>query len=138
MTVLGTIGAQIDVWESVRSDAVEQIAGLAVEHASARSLPRRTRMRGPCIGAATVTGCYVLGMFAEGGRDMLDGTEASTESTSTTTSSKLSRHSLSELSPTTVTPTPISLGCPAARPVHRLRSHVRGGRFLRRPHLRSP
>jgi len=73
MTVLDTICAQIDVWESVRNDATDQIARLAVErvrqvaavvHPDARSLHLG------CDG----DGYYLMGMFADGGRDMIDGT----------------------------------------------------------------
>lgn len=74
MTVLDAICAQIDVWESVRSDAAEQIARLAVErvrqvaavvHPDARVLHL----------SRDSDEYYLLGMFAEDGRDMIDGTD---------------------------------------------------------------
>lgn len=73
MTVLDTICAQIDVWESVRSDAAEQIARLAVERVrqvAAEVHPDARALHLSCDG----DGYYLLGMFADGDRDMIDGT----------------------------------------------------------------
>lgn len=73
MTVLDEINAQIDVWETVVRDAHAQIARLAVDRVrevAAKEHPEARALHLNCDGG----GYYILGMFADGGRDMIDGT----------------------------------------------------------------